>query len=125
MKIEWNQITKLSQIVAIVVFVAVFGVGFFVGTKYESKSILGEPAVSAKFVCPDKSVIKADFFLHFVRAEIPGLGKLHLARTVSASGARYGNNDDSIVLWNKGDTVFIQKDGQTILDNCVTETPNK
>jgi hypothetical protein len=33
MKIEWNKVTKFSQFVAIVLFVAVFFVGFFVGRR--------------------------------------------------------------------------------------------
>lgn len=34
MKIEWNKVTKLSQIVSIVLFVAVFALGFYLGTLY-------------------------------------------------------------------------------------------
>ena len=33
-EIEWNKITKLSQIVAIILFVAVFLLGFFIGLKF-------------------------------------------------------------------------------------------
>src|SRR5450830_1602835 len=34
MKIEWNKVTKFSQIIAIILFVAVFFLGFFIGLKY-------------------------------------------------------------------------------------------
>jgi hypothetical protein len=37
MKIIWNKVTKFSQIVAIVVFVGVFFLGFVLGQKYEKK----------------------------------------------------------------------------------------
>lgn len=34
MKIEWNKVTRLSQIVAVVLFLAVFGVGFWLGDQH-------------------------------------------------------------------------------------------
>jgi membrane-bound inhibitor of C-type lysozyme len=124
-KIKWNEVTRLSQIVAIVLFLAVFGVGFYVGEKYENKSIFGAVKVSAKFVCPDKTAINADFYTRAVHIKTPLLGGMYLSQTISASGARYANSDESIVFWNKGDTAFIQQNEKTILDNCVVETANK
>jgi membrane-bound inhibitor of C-type lysozyme len=124
-KIKWNEVTGLSQIIAIVLFVAVFGVGFYVGEKYENKSILGNAKVSAKFVCPDKSVINADFYSRAVHIETARLGGMYLTQTISGSGARYANADESIVFWNKGDTAFIQQNGKTTIDNCVIQTANK
>jgi membrane-bound inhibitor of C-type lysozyme len=32
---------------------------------------------------------------------------LYLPQTISASGARYANDDESVVFWNKGDTAFM------------------
>ena len=31
---EWNKVTKFSQLVAIVLFVGVFALGFYLGTLY-------------------------------------------------------------------------------------------
>ena len=121
MAIKWDEVTSLSQSIAIVLFIAVFGIGFWLGTAYESKTILGEPTASANFICPDKTVIAADFYTHFVRIETPSLGKMHLPRTISASGARYQSNDGEVVFWNKGDTAFIEQNGTTTLDNCLAE----
>jgi len=60
-----------------------------------------------KFVCAENKVINADFYKNFVHLEF-GLQKtLYLPQTISASGARYANSDESIVFWNKGDTAFI------------------
>ena len=39
-----------------------------------------------------------------------------LERTISGSGARYANEDESIVYWNKGKSAFIQVDGEIVLD---------
>jgi uncharacterized membrane protein (Fun14 family) len=33
MKIEWNKVTWYSQVIAIILFVAVFALGFYLGTK--------------------------------------------------------------------------------------------
>ena len=36
---------------------------------------------------------------------------VYLPQTISASGARYANDDESIVFWNKGNTAFITENG--------------
>lgn len=47
------------------------------------------------------------------------LGTMTLPQAMSASGARYANADESIVFWNKGDSVFITQNG-TIIFNGTT-----
>lgn len=39
MKIEWNKVTWYSNVVAIVVFLATFGVAFYLGVYWEQKQI--------------------------------------------------------------------------------------
>lgn len=48
-----------------------------------------------------------------------GERKMTLNQVVSASGARYANEDESFVFWNKGNTAFIEENGEIIIDNCV------
>ena len=107
MKIEWNKVTKFSQAVAIVLFVTVFFLGFFIGRQFENKSILGEPINNVKFACADNKVIYADFYKNFVHIDIGKGETMYLPQTISADGARYANTDESIVFWNKGNTAFI------------------
>jgi membrane-bound inhibitor of C-type lysozyme len=108
MKIEWNKVTSLSQIVAIVLFVVVFIVAFQIGRTFEKQFILGKPITGfVKFVCADKKTIEAEFYKNFVHLELGWQKTLYLPQTISASGARYANSDESIVFWNKGDTAFI------------------
>lgn len=38
-----------------------------------------------------------------------------LERAISASGARYANEDESIVYWNKGKSAFVEVDGEIVL----------
>ena len=121
MKIIWNKVTSFSQIVAIVLFVAVFFAGILVGKKYENNLILGKSIAEAKFVCADKKTIESTFYKNFVHIETNSLGALYLPQTISASGARYANTDESVVFWNKGNTAFITEgnpNNQTYKD-CV------
>ena len=106
MKIIWNKVTKFSQIVAIIVFVGVFLFGLYLGRWAENKTILGEPINSAKFACAENKIIYADFYKNFVHLKIGG-ETMYLSQTISASGARYANSDESIVFWNKGNTAFV------------------
>lgn len=38
MNVELNKVTRLSQLIAIVLFVGIFALGFYLGTLYERKS---------------------------------------------------------------------------------------
>jgi membrane-bound inhibitor of C-type lysozyme len=107
MKIIWNKVTKFSQVIAIILFVAVFFVGFLIGRKFENKFILGEPINSVKFVCADNKTINASFYKNFVHLEFGWQKTLYLPQTISADGGRYANADESIVFWNKGNTAFV------------------
>ena len=46
-----------------------------------------------------------------------------LKQTISASGVRYANNDESLVLWTKGAGAFIEQNGTTTYQDCVTHDP--
>lgn len=107
MNIEWNKVTRFSQIVAIVLFVVVFFCGFLIGKKFENKSILGEPINDVRFTCADNKIISASFYKNFVHIKTDKLGSIYLPQTISASGVRYADPNESIVFWNKGDTAFI------------------
>ena len=122
MKIEWNKVTVLSQIAAIVLFVGIFFVGFLIGRKFENKFILGAPISSAKFVCADNKTIYADFYKNFVHLEFGWQKTLYLPQTISADGGRYANADESIVFWNKGNTAFVTEGNLNNITykDCVT-----
>jgi membrane-bound inhibitor of C-type lysozyme len=100
----------------------VFFVGFQVGRIFEKPFILGKPINSVKFVCADNKTINASFYKNFVHLEFGWQKTLYLPQTISADGARYANDDESIVFWNKGNTAFITEgnlDNITYKD-CVT-----
>ena len=121
MKIEWNKVTKLSQIVAIILFVAVFGLAFQLGRNFQTKFILGQKIAHAEFICQHKTVIFADFYDRMVHLEFPNDIVFYLPQTLSADGARYADKDEQIVFWNKGDTAFVEQNGTTTLSDCLVK----
>jgi len=45
-----------------------------------------------------------------------------LPQTISASGIRYANADESFVFWSKGETAFTEENGVAAYENCVEVT---
>lgn len=45
-----------------------------------------------------------------------------LPQTISASGIRYANEDESFVFWSKGETAFTEENGAPAYENCVEVT---
>lgn len=121
MKIKFNKVTWYSQIAAIIVFVGVFFLGFYLGGKFESVKPDPDLIASAKFICKDDKIIQADFYDRRVELTLSDGRKYSLYQTISASGARYANVDESFVFWNKGDTAFIQENDTASFEDCVVE----
>ena len=75
------------------------------------------------FSCEQGKTIGAVFYNSRVDVTLSDGRKLILGQVVSASGARYANNDESLVFWNKGNTAFItegrtEPQAQTYV-NCI------
>jgi membrane-bound inhibitor of C-type lysozyme len=47
---------------------------------------------------------------------------MKLPQVISGSGARYANEDESFVFWNKGDTAFVTEgtDDKMTFKDCVS-----
>lgn len=122
-KIEWNKVTKLSQIVAIVLFVLVYYYGFYLGSQVRTSKILGEKVNDVVFVCDAGKNIRAVFYKQGVHIWPANKEDVYLLQTISASGARYANADESLVFWNKGNEVMIESNGKadTNFKNCKTK----
>lgn len=76
----------------------------------------GDKSIQAKFYPQNDQ--RVDLFLSDGRV-------LQLPRAISASGARYANEDESVVFWNKGDTAFITENDKTTFANCILENSEK
>ncbi|MFZ2523317.1 MAG: MliC family protein [Minisyncoccia bacterium] len=122
-KIEWNKVTKFSQIIAIVLFVLVYFYGFYLGSQVRTAKIFGEKINDIVFVCDAGKNIHAVFYKQGVHIWPANEEDNFLLQTISASGARYANSDESLVFWNKGDGGFIMRNDQVDPEfkNCKTK----
>jgi membrane-bound inhibitor of C-type lysozyme len=133
MKIEWNKVTWYSKLVAVVLFVGVFYLGFYIGGFVSSAnqavrefSDITPPGMeviaTALFTCKDGGALYATFRKGVVSLALSDGRNVTLPQTVSASGARYATPGDTFVFWNKGNTAFIDENGKRIYDNCTTKS---
>ncbi len=142
MNIQWNKTTPFSLITAIILFIAVFALGFYLGQKWgTAKAILElnqefneeyvpindngnveNNYIYATFTCKNNKIIYATFFNDNVQLYLNDDRDFLLSQTISASGARYATEDESFVFWNKGNTAFIEEDGLITYENCIEET---
>lgn len=100
---------------------------YFVGGPLPSLGAGKDPLSSSSFLCDKNRTIKADFFEGKVRLLLDGERDITLPQLISASGVRYGNEDESFVFWNKGDTAFITEGLQhdETFSNCEVEVPGQ
>ena len=122
-KIEWNKVTKLSQVVAIILFVGVYFYGFYLGSQVRTAKIFGEKVSDVVFSCDAGKSIHAVFYKQGVHISPANEEDNFLLQTISASGARYANSDESLVFWNKGNESFILRNNQMDPNykNCKTK----
>jgi membrane-bound inhibitor of C-type lysozyme len=81
------------------------------------------PTAEAEFKCDDDKSIKAAFYPEKVDLRLSDGRAVDLPQTMSGSGARYANADETMVFWNKGNTAFITEgsDDKETYSGCVTE----
>lgn len=78
--------------------------------------------VQADFRCAEDRSIDAVFSngeRNSVSLALSDGRSLSLPQGPSGSGARYANDGDRVVFWNKGDTAFLVEDGRTTYRDCV------
>ena len=78
--------------------------------------------ISALFICDAGKTVAAVFHngaRSSVQLTLSDGREVTLPQTLSGSGARYANGDESFVFWNKGDTAFIEENGKTTYRGCI------
>ena len=71
------------------------------------------------FVCPSGNEIKISYHEKSDSASLFVEGeKYELNRVVSASGARYANDDETVVFWEHQGKASVEVDGETIYKEC-------
>lgn len=98
---------------------------YFFGDKLPSFGMGKNPISTAKFLCEQDKTIQAVFYEG--EAELMLMDNFGAPRTitvsqlVSASGTRYGNEDESFVFWNQGDTAVVIENGTETFTKCEGE----
>jgi membrane-bound inhibitor of C-type lysozyme len=131
MTIEFKKVTWLSQVIAIIVFVGTFFVGFHLGRYYELVIITNQEIKQQQeeniinkvtFSCADNKKIKATFFKNnTVALELSDGRSFNINQTISGSGARFANSDESFIFWTKGDGAFIDENGEMTFKDCLVD----
>jgi membrane-bound inhibitor of C-type lysozyme len=70
-----------------------------------------DPVNHVVFACKDGKSIDATFYADKVDLKLSDGRSMSLPQTMSGSGIRYANADESLVFWSKGDTAFITEGG--------------
>jgi len=83
-----------------------------------------EPVNTVRFACADGKSIAATFFPDKVDLVLSDGRSLSLPQTMSGSGIRYANAEETFVFWSKGDTAFVTEgaDAHQTFADCVTES---
>jgi membrane-bound inhibitor of C-type lysozyme len=82
-----------------------------------------DPVSRVLFDCKDGKSIDAAFFADKVDLELSDGRSMSLPQTMSASGIRYANADETFVFWSKGDTAFVTEgaDEKETFSDCVAK----
>ena len=73
---------------------------------------------SVTFSCAQNKNIQAIFFSDKVELNLSDGRNMLLPQAISASGARYANNDESFVFWKKGDTAIVEEGNKMTFSDC-------
>lgn len=73
------------------------------------------------FSCNEGKYIIADFYNRSVFLYLSDGREINLPQTISASGIRYANENESLVFWSKGDTAFITENNDSTFKDCILE----
>jgi membrane-bound inhibitor of C-type lysozyme len=69
-------------------------------------ALAADPIATVKYACADGKTIDAEYFSDKVDIALSDGRSVSLPQTMSGSGTRYANADESFVFWSKGDTAF-------------------
>lgn len=120
-------------IVAAIIIVVILGV-WYINNKDISGSSSLNLIAQVNYICDGNKTIQAAFYEgKYIPAKegqppIPtGSVKIilsdgrnfNLPQTISASGIRYANSDESFIFWSKGDNAFIIENGKETYSGCV------
>jgi membrane-bound inhibitor of C-type lysozyme len=82
-----------------------------------------DPVSKVVFACKDDKTIDATFYADRVDLTLSDGRSMSLPQTMSGSGIRYANAEETFVFWSKGDTAFVTEgaDATETYSDCVTK----
>lgn len=82
-----------------------------------------DPVSKVDFECRDGKTIDATFYAAKVDLTLSDGRTMSLPQTMSGSGIRYADADESFVFWTKGDTAFATEgaDEKETYSDCVSK----
>ena len=111
--------------------------GMVWSVKNKAKIFPKEPVAQFTFNCDGNKSIDATFYggkiiqiqpgeppipTGSVKLKLSDGRRLELSQTISASGVRYANSDESFVFWNKGDAVLVlENNTEKDYTNCLIQ----
>jgi len=117
---------KFLVLIIIVIIIAV--VYIWKPSSQEEELLSNVPEIiTANFLCQNNKSIQAIFSTggnSSVDLVLSDGRTLQLPQVISASGARYANEDESFVFWNKGDTAFVEEGEAITFQDCLVEGKN-
>lgn len=126
MTIKWKEVTWYSQLLAIILFVGVFALGYWLGQKNTGETVTKEPLEEEKhlvsYSCKDEKALIATYKAQSVEVALSDGRMLKLPQTLSGSGVRYANDEESIIFWTKGNGAFLVEGEVTTFEDCI-ESP--
>jgi membrane-bound inhibitor of C-type lysozyme len=144
-KSKVTSLTKSQALLVLLVTLVAVAVGLsYMGQKItkkqnttDDKNNLGTLVNSVSYKCDNKKTIQASFYQGIaptpgpeempkpagsVKLTLSDGRELTLPQTLSGSGIRYANADESIVFWSKGDTAFITENNTETYSNCIVSS---
>jgi membrane-bound inhibitor of C-type lysozyme len=76
---------------------------------------------SVSYSCAGGATVQAQFFDDKAELSLGDGRSMLLMQGLSADGVRYTNSDESVTFWTKGNTAFLEEDGETTINNCVEQ----
>ncbi|MCC2631190.1 MAG: hypothetical protein K0S38_999 [Candidatus Paceibacter sp.] len=143
-KFSWNKVTWYSQVLAVVLFVGVFYIGFSLGeqsardtkdmesplvTLADTNNATGSNAdhgvdliSEADFTCAASKTLHVHYYPNRVSLKSNDDRTIELAQTASPTGgARYANKEETIAFLNKGNSAYLWEAGKTTFADCYTK----
>jgi membrane-bound inhibitor of C-type lysozyme len=126
--------TRTVLILLVVIIVIALGVWWFLGKKPSGSIVQNDQTIH--YVCLNNKTIDATFSkggptaqvqpgeqptpTGYVALKLSDGRSLNLPQTISGSGIRYGNKDESIIFWSKGNGAFVLENNQQTYMGCVS-----